>query len=106
MSRGYLHVGSIADNRVRVRNQGDLVIKATEGQCEASEASYKHALKDRSERNYSRAILDLAVLYALCFNDKEKSAHYFNRYNSFVLDPVEREHVRELASEMGIKLDE
>jgi hypothetical protein len=27
MSRGYLHVGSIADNRVRVRNQGDLVIQ-------------------------------------------------------------------------------
>lgn len=81
-------------------------IKASQGACKESEAYYLEALKDRREQTFSRAILDMAVLYALCFNDKEQAEHYFNRYNSFILDPAEREKVRALAEEMGIELQE
>lgn len=81
-------------------------LKAAQGQCEESELNFLQALQDRKEQTYSRSILDLAVLYALCFKDTEKSKHYFDRYYSFQLAPAERERVRSLANELGISIDE
>lgn len=81
-------------------------IKAVQGKCIESENYYLQALNDRREQKYSRAILDLAVLYALCFKDKEKATHFFNRYNSFILDPLERENVRQLSHDLQINLSE
>jgi len=80
-------------------------IKAAEGLCLSSEHYYLSALKERPEKLFSRAVLDLAVLYAGCFGDKNKATHYFQRYQSFPLSSQERELVRELMLEFSIKTE-
>lgn len=81
-------------------------IQAARGFCRSAEYWFHSALTDRPEQNYSRTVLDLAVLYAGCFKDKEKSKHYFERYNSYVLPPIERERIKQMAIEFGIQLGE
>ena len=81
-------------------------IKAAQGLCKSSEDWYLQALKLRKEQNLSRAVLDLAVLYAGCFQDKEKARHFFQRYNSYPISPGEREKARKIAKDFGISLEE
>ncbi len=81
-------------------------IKAAQGLCFSAEEYFLDALKQRYEQNYSRAVLDLAVLYASCLNDKEKAKHYFQRYSSFPITSSEHEFVRELMDKFDIKLDQ
>jgi tetratricopeptide (TPR) repeat protein len=79
-------------------------LKAAQGLCKSSEEWYLKALSVKKEQLYSQAVLDLAVLYGGCFQDKVKAKHYFARYNSFVLPQNERERVRQLAEQFGIQL--
>ncbi|MCJ7826349.1 hypothetical protein MUP56_01890, partial [Patescibacteria group bacterium] len=79
---------------------------AARGKCKASEYWFLSALKERNERNFARATLDLGILYAACFNDKKKAQHYFARFNSYILHPAEREYLRQVAAQFGIVLDE
>lgn len=81
-------------------------LRAAQGYCKSSEKWFLQALSDRKEQNFSRAVLDLAVLYAGCLKDREKAQHFFTRYNSFQLSADEREKVRQLAEEYGIKISE
>ncbi|MGE5042125.1 MAG: tetratricopeptide repeat protein [Candidatus Levyibacteriota bacterium] len=81
-------------------------INAAEGNCSEAEMNFQAALQKRSERLLSRTILDLAVLYATCFNDTATATHYFKRYNSFRLPVGEREKARQLAKQFGIPLDD
>jgi tetratricopeptide (TPR) repeat protein len=81
-------------------------IQAAQGNCRVAEQHFLKALDQRDEKVFSRAVLDLAVLYAVCLKDTARAEHYLNRYNSFVLSPAEREQVRQLAAELGIKLSE
>ena len=80
-------------------------LKAAQGLCVASEENYLRALQDRAEQNLSRAVLDLAVLYAGCFQDYEKARHFFSRYNSFPISSSEREFLRQLTNQFKIKLE-
>jgi len=81
-------------------------IKASSGDCRGAEESYLSALERRREKNYSRTVLDIGVLYALCFRDLEKAKHYFQRYKSFQLSPDEKEKLRKISDEFGIKLED
>lgn len=81
-------------------------LTAAQGKCFAAEKWLLSALKERKERNFARATLDLAVVYAGCIGDKEKAKHYFERFNSYALDPGERELQRQVAEEYGIPVDE
>lgn len=80
-------------------------LQAAQGYCKSSEQWFLKALKDRKEQNFSRAVLDLAVLYAGCLNEPEKAKHFLDRYNSFQLSPVEREKSRQIAEDFGIKTE-
>lgn len=81
-------------------------IKASQGLCKSAEKEFETAISMRSETRFSRAILDLAVLSASCLGDKARAKHLFNRYNSFIIHPAEREEVRTIAEQFGIMLDE
>ena len=81
-------------------------LKAAQGKCKESEGWYRRVLAERTEQYYSRAVLDLAVLYAGCLNDKPQAEHYFMRYNSFALPPYERERVKKIAIDFGILLED
>lgn len=81
-------------------------LRAAQGYCKSSEKWFLEALNDRSEKNFSRAVLDLAVLYAGCLNDYEKAKHFLLRYNSFQLSPIEREKVKQIANDFNIQLEE
>lgn len=80
-------------------------LKAAQGLCVESETYLLQAVNQRKEQNISKAILDLAVLYAGCFGDKEKAAHYFKRYNSFVIPSNERDFVKKLMHDFDITLE-
>lgn len=84
--------------------QGKLA--AAQGKCQDSEMWYKKALSLRNEQYYSRAVLDMAVLYIGCFNDREKAKHYFLRYNSFLLSDTEKAKMKKLMDDFGINLEE
>lgn len=77
-------------------------LESAQGLCKSAEQNFLTALKLRDEKNYSRAVLDLAVLYAGCFRDKTKAKHYFQRYNSYLITTNEREKLHTLAKEFGI----
>jgi len=79
---------------------------ASMGRCEEAETSFLAALDDRNEQNYSRAVLDLAIVYAGCLHDGDRAKHYFDRYLSYVLPQSEKEKTRKLAEDFGIQLDE
>ncbi len=81
-------------------------LRAAQGYCKSSEKWFLEALNDRNEKNFSRAVLDLAVLYATCLNDPEKARHYLSRYHSFQLSPLEREKVRQISDDFNIPLEE
>jgi len=81
-------------------------LKAAQGDCASSEKNYLLAIDKKQEQNFSRAILDLAVLYAGCFQDKQKAKHYFLRYNSFILPQEERIKFDNLAKQFGVSLDD
>ncbi|MBI5613325.1 tetratricopeptide repeat protein [Candidatus Gottesmanbacteria bacterium] len=81
-------------------------VKAAQGLCKSAEKEFETAINMRKETRFSRAILDLAVLNASCLGDKNKARHLFNRYNSFIIHPGEREEVRTLGEQFGIVLDE
>jgi tetratricopeptide (TPR) repeat protein len=81
-------------------------LTASQGQCAASEQYYLQALSDRNEQNYSRATLDLGVLYAGCLHDIPKAKHYFERYKSYVLSQEEKDKLQKLAADFGVTLDE
>ena len=80
-------------------------LKAAEGLCIPARDNFLKALRDRSEQNYSRTVLDLAVLDAGCLGNKEEAKHYFLRYNSFLLTPPEREKLHEIMTTFGMTLE-
>lgn len=80
-------------------------IKAAQGLCFSSEQYYLDALKERPEQIYSRTVLDLAVLYAGCFDDKVKAKHYFQRYSTFPTDNQEKELLKQLMEKFSIKIE-
>ncbi len=81
-------------------------LRAAQGFCKSSKAWYDKALERRSEKLYSRAILDLAVLYAGCFRDLNRAKHYFTRYNSFLLSSQEKAKMKKIMDDFNIRLDE
>ena len=78
---------------------------AAQGSCREAEKWFLEAIKERGEQNLSRTVLDLAVLYAACFEDMDKARHYFARYNSYPIPPAEREKAWQIAKQFGIKLE-
>jgi len=80
-------------------------IMAAQGSCREAEKWFLEAIKERGEQNLSRTVLDLAVLYAACFEDSEKARHYFARYNSYPIPPAERQKAWQIAKQFGIKLE-
>ncbi len=81
-------------------------LQAAKGECRLAEKWFILALDQRKETNVSKAVLDLAVLYAGCLHDIPKAEHYFKRYNSYPLPPDERERVRKVAKDFGVAIDE
>lgn len=81
-------------------------LKAAKGQCIDAETYFLHALSFRNEKNYSRTVLDLAVLYAGCFKDTKRAKHYFIRYNSFLITTSEREKLHMLTKQFGIDMNQ
>ncbi len=80
-------------------------LHASIGNCQEAEQSFLSALDDRTETNYSQAVLDLAITYAGCLNNSEKAKHYFERYLSFTLPQYEKAKARKLASDFGIYIE-
>jgi hypothetical protein len=66
-------------------------IKGAQGACKQSESWFLKALEERNEKNISRTTFDLAILYAVCFNDSAKAKHYFKRYTSYPIPDFERQ---------------
>ncbi len=64
--------------------------EAAEGLCESAEEYFLKALDYRSEKYLSKTVLDLVILYGLCFRDQEKAQHYLRRYLSFPLPVPEK----------------
>lgn len=81
-------------------------LEAARGKCKSAEHYFLRALALRDERNYSRTVLDIAVLYAGCFNDKQKARHFFKRYNSFLVTANEREKLNMLTQQFNIDLSD
>lgn len=81
-------------------------LEAARGNCRTAERWYLLALQQRQETGVSKAVIDLAVLYAGCLKDMSKAEHFFKRYNSYPLPPDERERVRKIAKDFGVALDE
>ena len=79
--------------------------QASMGNCILSEQFLQGALNDRTETNFSQAVLDLALVYVGCFQDKERARHYFERYLSFTIPHTEKEKARKLAEDFGIHLE-
>lgn len=79
-------------------------LMAAQGKCIKAESHFLKALSYRDEKNYSRTVLDLAVLYAGCFKDTVRAKHYFIRYNSFLITTSEREKLHMLAKQFGIDM--
>lgn len=79
-------------------------LKAAQGKCIEAEHYLTTALSFRNEKNYSRTVLDLAVLYAGCFKDTKRAKHFFIRYNSFLITTGEREKLHMLAKQFGIDM--
>lgn len=77
-------------------------LEAALGRCKSAEAAFLTALTYRNEKNYSRTVLDIAVLYAGCLGDTKKAKHYFQRYNSFLVTTNEREKLNTLTKQFGI----
>lgn len=77
-------------------------LEAAQGKCKSAETAFQTALSYRNEKNYSRTVLDIAVLYAGCLGDKKKAKHYFQRYNSFLVTANEREKLNALTKQFGI----
>lgn len=77
-------------------------LEAARGRCKSAEDAFLTALTYRNEKNYSRTVLDIAVLYAGCMGDKAKAKHFFQRYNSFLVTTTEREKLNSLAKQFGI----
>jgi hypothetical protein len=65
--------------------------KAAQGLCKQAEYWFLQALDERNEKNISRTTFDLAILYAICFNDSDKAKHYFKRYTSYPIPDFERQ---------------
>ncbi len=80
-------------------------LNAAQGKCIIAEDNFLKALSYRNEKNYSRTVLDMAVLYAGCFNDTKKARHFFLRYNSFLITTAEREKLHMLTKQFGIDMD-
>jgi len=79
--------------------------QASVGNCTAAEQFLLRALDDRTETNFSQAVLDLAIVYVGCFQDKEKARHYFERYLSFTIPHSEKDKARKIASDFGIHVE-
>lgn len=77
-------------------------LEAALGKCKSAEDAFQTALTHRNEKNYSRTVLDIAVLYAGCLGDKKKAKHFFQRYNSFLVTTNEREKLNALTKQFGI----
>lgn len=80
-------------------------LQASMGNCIASEQFLLRALDGRTETNFSQAVLDLAIVYAGCFQDKDKAQHYFERYLTFTIPHTEKEKARKIASDFGITVE-
>lgn len=80
-------------------------LQASMGNCAAAEQFLLQALDDRTETNFSQAVLDLAIVYAGCYQDKDKARHYFERYLSFTIPHTEKEKARKIASDFGINVE-
>lgn len=81
-------------------------LNAAQGKCIAAEDNFLKALSYRNEKNYSRVVLDLAVLYAGCFKDTTRAKHFFTRYNSFLITTAEREKLHMLTKQFGINMSQ
>lgn len=81
-------------------------IKAAQGLCKQSETWFLRALNERDEKNVSKTTFDLAILYAVCFNDEEKAKHYFKRYTSYPIPGFERERATEIMKKYVRTLEE
>lgn len=81
-------------------------LKAAQVRCEEAEQYFLRAIELKREQNYSRTVLDLAVLYAACQRDLVKAKHYFQRYNSYLLEGEEKSRLLKLSQEFGVKLDD
>lgn len=81
-------------------------IAAAQGKCAQSESYFLAALRDRGEQNVTKTVLDVAILYAGCFEDMPKAKKYFQRYLSFPLPEFEKERAKELVQKFGITLTE
>lgn len=81
-------------------------LKASENQCYQAEQFFLSAVNERGEQNYSKATLDLAVLYAACLNDQHKAKHFFERYNSYVLPSHERSRLKKIMQDFNIQIEE
>ncbi len=81
-------------------------VKAAQGLCKEAEYNLLQAVNEKGEQNFSRAVLDLAVVYAGCFQDKKKAEHFFRRYDSFMMPPAEHGRVRNIADDFGINITE
>lgn len=79
-------------------------LEAAIGKCTSAENAFLTALTHRDEKNYSRTVLDIAVLYAGCLGDREKAKHFFQRYNSFLVTSEEREKLNTLTKQFRIDI--
>lgn len=79
--------------------------QASVGNCTLAEQFLLRALDDRTETNFSQAVLDLAIVYVGCFQDKDKAQHYFERYLSFTIPQSEKDKARKIASDFGIHVE-
>ncbi len=81
-------------------------VTAADGDCTTAEGYFLKALEDRNETNFSRATLDLAVLYVGCLNEPEKAKRYFQRFNSYAIPSTEREKVKKLMQDFGLQSED
>lgn len=81
-------------------------LSAAQGKCILAEDNFLKALTYRNEKNYSRTVLDLAILYAGCFKDTKRAKHFFTRYNSFLITTTEREKLHMLTKQFGIDMSQ
>lgn len=81
-------------------------IMASQGLCKSAEDWFLESLKERSEKNVSRTVFEMSILYAGCFKDMAKANHYLQRYVSFPIPGYEREKAIQIGKTFGIKIDE
>lgn len=80
-------------------------LQASMGNCLQAEQFFQGALSDRTETNFSQAVLDLAIVYAGCFGDTQKARHYFERYLSFTIPHTEKDRAKKIAADFGIHVE-